>query len=298
MNLIDNFNQFYRNFWGERWQNLYSGLLATEKKLAKMNQFVNANSTLPYFKAAPETEIPRDSQTGLLQYYVIDPASVFVAQSLPIEENDKILDLCAAPGGKSLILAENMKMDCQLICNEYSINRRERLTKVIQQYVPQNLRNSIWVTGKDGITFGKKKNQFNKVLADVPCSGERFLLLNSSEFMHWTEKRSQKIAQKQFGLVSAATETLIEGGTLVYSTCSLSHLENEEILLKLLKRRPELKVIKDRKRINEISDLLFGETPQANGLLKITVEEFEFGYQILPDLNTCGPLRWSILQKQ
>src|SRR5690606_34191383 len=122
---------------------------------------------------------------------IMDPASVMVARALEAQSGDRVLDMCAAPGGKSLILIEALKEDGQIFCNDLSPERRERLKKVIQQYVPRDVRNRVWVTGKDGVQFGlKEPESFDRVLLDAPCSGERHILENATAQAEWSPRRT------------------------------------------------------------------------------------------------------------
>lgn len=276
----ERFDEFYRAFWGDRWSALRAALDQRESQVRRPNAWAT-----PAPAGAPEPEahqIPR-GENGLLLYYVMDPASIWIAEALGVQPGETVLDLCAAPGGKTLVLIERLFREGrggELTANESSPERRQRLTKVIQQYVPRDVRDHVWVSGRDGLTFGRNPTKFfDRILADVPCSGERHLLKNPKEMANWGPKRSEGLMKKQYGLLTAAFESCAEGGTIVYSTCSLSHLENEEVIRRFLKKRG------DRARL-----LPLAERPAG-------AEEWEFGLQVLPDKSSAGPLRWCRLQK-
>ena len=109
-----------------------------------------------------------------LEPYFLDEASVFAAKALGVEPGDDVLDMCAAPGGKTLVIASQLKGEGSLQSNDRSPDRRLRLQHVIENSLPENWRSVIKVTGYDGMKFGlHKKECFDKVLLDAPCSSDR-----------------------------------------------------------------------------------------------------------------------------
>jgi len=324
------FSNFYKEFWKDRWEGLEAALQQPVFQVARQNRFaldlagsgeqkhfdkispaqrtllksIQQSSVRPIDEALAEASIARTAE-GQLQYYIMDPASIFAAESLRVAKDSVVLDLCAAPGGKTLILAEGClsesasagqnKSSGELIANEYSKERRERLTQVLQQYIPRRFRDRLWVNGKDGLSFGNRPSKFyDRILVDAPCSGERYLLESSEELAKWAPSRSQSLMRRQYGLLTAAFESLAEGGYLVYSTCSLSPLENEEVLRKLLKKREG--------RFRFCYQELYKEARTVTTANPVTaassvIEEWEFGLQVLPDRTGAGPIRWTVLQK-
>jgi 5-methylcytosine rRNA methyltransferase NSUN4 len=271
MQIPENFQNFFTAIYQSRWPQLLEALCGNELQVQRPNLFSLGSQT-------PETgAIPR-GENGLLQYYVMDPASIEVAKALDVQNGDKVLDMCAAPGGKSLILAEGISEAGELICNEYSSARRERLTKVIQQYIPRDVRDRVWVTGKEGGKFAlTHKDSFDRILVDAPCSGERHLLRTPKELSQWSESRSKKLAQRQYALMTAALIACKSGGRIVYATCSISPLENDQVIQRLMKKKEgEFKVV-------QLSSSLGEPT--------------ECGRQFLPDKDAQGPIYFSVLEK-
>lgn len=284
-------NLLFENYFGaryqERWPELRAALQTPEKQVLRKNRFVDSNDEglvacdfldQCYWKPEPYT-LKKNSE-GFYNYYIMDPASVLVARALGVDPNDQVLDLCAAPGGKSLILTEALGPEGRLIANEVSEGRRERLMRVLHEYVPKERRMQVTVKGLDGNQFGLRwPSSFDKVLADVPCSGERHLLENPSEFSLWTAKRTSNLAVRQYSLLSAAWLAAKEGGRIVYSTCSISPAENDSVVAKLIKKRsPQLIRLPDLEKLD-------------------FVEPTEQGYQILPDRCGFGPMYFSVLTK-
>lgn len=257
------FNQFYLQHWGDRWSQLLRSLLQNPEKTNRVSLF-----------------------EGQQNIYQMDQGSIWAAEALGVQSGDEVLDMCAAPGGKTLILAEMLQGNGTLIANEVSPARRERLKWVIQSYIPQHQRQTeageglyIRITGKDGGLFGKTPEQFDRILIDAPCSGERYLLENLPELKAWKTSRSEFLAQRQYALLTAARIALKPGGSMVYSTCSISPLENDEVVERLLKKKKDLEVISI-------------ELPHPKA------ERTRYGIQVLPDVFGFGPLYYCFLLKR
>jgi 16S rRNA C967 or C1407 C5-methylase (RsmB/RsmF family) len=269
---MSSFQEYFQGIYQERWPALFAALQDPERPFARPSAFS---------KSRPEWNgsgaVPRDVD-GLLGYYVMDKASICAAEALCVQKGDSVLDMCAAPGGKSLILAE--ANPSELILNELSNTRRERLKKVIQQYIPRADREFIRMTGKDGGLFAKTHPEyFDRILVDAPCSGERHLLENAEELAQWSVKRSQKLAQRQYALLTAALLSCRAGGHVLYSTCSISPLENDAVIDHLLERKGEsFKVVE----------------PEFSG--KDQAETLKHGYMFLPDRGYGGPIYLCLLQ--
>lgn len=273
------FDQFYSDIWGARWPELKQSLLKPEELVARRNQFADLNEN-PSLQEIRKT-VPR-GPNGLLAFYLMDAGSIAAAQALEVQEGDLVLDLCAAPGGKSLILIESLRNSGEILLNDVSASRRERLKKVIQQYVPQAVRPRVRITGKDGGLFSKSHPEaFDRILVDAPCSGERHLLKSSEHLKEWKPSVSPRLAQRQYALVSGAIEALRPGGRIVYSTCSLSSFENDAVVERILEKKSD--------RIRHI------EVPTEKSL--DGVEKTRFGSIFLPDRTGFGPLYWSILER-
>lgn len=285
------FDRYYGALYGERWEALKSALQGDEKQVRRWNslatqQFGQGCSDLHWIEQSEwhthSEAIPR-TDNDLLSYYVLDPASVLVAENLEVLPGEKVLDLCAAPGGKSLVLAQALFKESsaasELVLNELSADRRERLKKVVQQYIPRAQRDQVWVKGKDGTRYGLEvQNHFDAILLDAPCSGERHLLENEKELSQWKENRTKGLAQKQYNLLCSAWLALKPGGRIIYSTCSISPLENDGVIEKFLKKKKDAKLEELRLRGPDF-------------------ENTKFGVIYLPDRSGFGPMYSSKLVK-
>jgi 5-methylcytosine rRNA methyltransferase NSUN4 len=268
------FDEYYAEVYGSRWPRLKSALLQPVTQVARTNRFAKDNDQSP---------VVTDS-AGLLSHYVMDPASIFAAAALEVQAGDQVLDLCAAPGGKSLILAEALAEQGELVCNEMSDRRRARLRAVLEDYLPKDLLSRVRVTGHDGAKWCLYEQEaFDRILVDAPCSGERHLLENREELELWSPARSKNLAVRQYALLASAHAVLRKGGRMVYSTCSISPVENDAVIARLLKKRAgEVEVVRPQP---------YTEIGEAT----------EYGRIILPDsadeLSGIGPIFFCVLQK-
>lgn len=143
-------------------------------------------------------------------------------------EGDRILDLTAAPGGKTTEMASIMNGKGYILANELDKLRCERLKYNVEMQGAA----IVEVVNGRGEKIGENyKEQFDKVLLDAPCSGEgRFTIYNVQSYKQWSIKTVNELVKTQKKLFKSAYEALKPGGTLVYSTCTLNKLENEQII--------------------------------------------------------------------
>ncbi|XP_029930277.1 5-cytosine rRNA methyltransferase NSUN4 isoform X2 [Myripristis murdjan] len=177
------------------------------------------------FKAA------RPDGFGLLSYYLMDAASVLPCLALNVQQGDSVLDLCAAPGGKTLALLQTQTI--RFLCvNDASVSRTMRLRKVLHSYIPKELltNDRIRITSFDGTKWGEiERNTFDRVLVDVPCTTDRHSLMEDDNNIFKKSRTSERrqLPQLQTELLLAGVEAACPGGEIVYSTCSLSQLQNQ-----------------------------------------------------------------------
>lgn len=288
------FSNYFQEIYGERWPALMQALESPEKQAARVNLFspeaaakyAEAQDIHPDIRALWRSAAlePQRTSEDLLDLYIMDPASIFAAKALQVTPGCRVLDMCAAPGGKSLVIAEELfaqgDLEGELITNDLSEDRRERLKKVLQQYIPRSIRERVWIQGKDAVQFGlREAESYDRVLLDAPCSGERHLLENPKAMKEWSPRRTEHLATRQYSLLSAALLAVKPGGRIVYSTCSISPAENDDVIKKLLKKK------KDQVRVLSI-DPGFADA-----------EKTELGWQFLPDRCGFGPIYFSVIEK-
>jgi 16S rRNA (cytosine1407-C5)-methyltransferase len=207
------FERYYAGLYGDRWENLRKSLLAPGP---------------PFFWGE-----------GLIKPYQLNYASVLAALSLRLPEEGIILDACAAPGGKSLVIAASMGKGVQLLSNEFSRERRRRLTDVLDAHLPGEKRQQVRVSGFDAAALGGRKSEqgrFKAILLDAPCSSEAHVLRDPGALRAWTPARPRFLARRQWALLSSAFLLLAPGGSLVYATCALAGEENDGVARRLLEK--------------------------------------------------------------
>ncbi|NXS27170.1 NSUN4 methyltransferase, partial [Pomatostomus ruficeps] len=178
----------------------------------------------------------RPDALGLLDYYLMDAASLLPVLALSVQPDDFVLDLCAAPGGKTLALLQTGFCG-HLAANDVSISRTKRLYQILHSYVPREVRDTVSVTSYDGRDWHQVKGgTFHKVLVDVPCTTDRHSAMEEDNniFHRRRTKERQMLPMLQLQLLMAGILAAKPGGDVVYSTCSLSPLQNECVVERAL----------------------------------------------------------------
>ena len=174
-------------------------------------------------------------------YYLIDASSLLVSYYLPTKNGDLVLDLCSAPGGKTIsLLLNNLDKNLNVIANDLSHQRALELSKNIER---QGFSNVI-VTNNDFSKIYKfYQNKFNAIILDAPCSGSAMFRKNSLAKEDWTINKVLSLQERQKELIKMAHFMLKEDGYLIYSTCSFSKEENEDVVLDALNNFNDLEII-------------------------------------------------------
>ncbi|NWR62758.1 NSUN4 methyltransferase, partial [Bucorvus abyssinicus] len=174
----------------------------------------------------------RPDTLGLLNYYLMDAASLLPVLALDVQPGDFVLDLCAAPGGKTLALLQTGVCG-HLAANDISISRTKRLYQILHSYVPKEIRETVRVTSRDGSDWEQwQGGAFHKVLVDVPCTTDRHSVLEQDNniFHKRRTKERQMLPMLQLQLLMSGILATKPGGKVVYATCSLSPLQNEYVI--------------------------------------------------------------------
>ena len=172
-------------------------------------------------------------------YYLQEPSAMLPANRLPINENDKVLDLCAAPGGKATELAGKLNGTGLLYANDISASRAAALLKNLEMAGAEN----IYVTAENPEKLAEKlPGFFNKILCDVPCSGEGMFRKDSGLIKSWLEKGPDYYQPIQRSILESAYNMLADGGMIMYSTCTFSEKEDEDNILYFLNKHNDIKL--------------------------------------------------------
>ena len=169
-------------------------------------------------------------------YYLQEPSAMTPAYVLPVKEGDKVLDLCAAPGGKSTELGAKLRGSGLLVSNDISASRAKALLKNIEVFGIGNVLVTCEYPEKLAERF---PNFFDKILVDAPCSGEGMFRKDNKLIKSWVSQGPDFFAPIQKNILNQAAVMLKEGGYLLYSTCTFSKLEDEDNITDFLAEHPD-----------------------------------------------------------
>ncbi|KAL7750791.1 hypothetical protein RI367_003748 [Sorochytrium milnesiophthora] len=269
---------FGAQYGAERWSTLEAALRAPTRHAALINPFAESavvksalertqgnlqvlswlsNRCATVVDAATEMPFPRPERDirNLYNYYLMDAASMMAVEALDVQPGEDILDmlryciLCAAPGGKSLCIAFRLfsaaaqgTRQGSLTANEPDSDRNERLRQVITAHLPPDAAKRVQIISQNGKSLRRLAQRFDRVLIDAPCSSERHVLRDAQELRKWTSRKTAHMARRQAMLLWSGLGCLHEeGGTLVYATCSLSAIENDQVVKKVLQKMAKLR---------------------------------------------------------
>ncbi len=195
-------------------------------------------------------------------YYIQEPSAMTPASLLPVEKGDRVLDICAAPGGKSTELGARLGGEGLLVSNDISNSRAKALLKNIELL---GIRNALVVSEAPNKLSEYFPEYFDKILIDAPCSGEGMFRKSPAIMKNWEQYGVGYYNKLQKEIILFAAKMLKPGGYMLYSTCTFSPEENEGTIAYLLEEYPEFEVV------NAIPD----EAVQKE--LGISYEGFDFG---------------------
>ena len=159
-------------------------------------------------------------------FYFQEPSAMAVVEALPLNEGDKVLDLCAAPGGKSTQAAAKLGKNGILVANEIVKKRADILSENIER---MGISNAIVTNETPQKLCEKYTAFFDKVIVDAPCSGEGMFRKEPQAVTEWSIEHTVSCGVRQKNILECAVKMLKAGGMLVYSTCTFAPEENEKI---------------------------------------------------------------------
>lgn len=175
-------------------------------------------------------ELGKTKEHILGYYYVQEITSMMPILTIKPNSEDIFLDCCAAPGSKTTQAAALMNNKGTIIANDISIGRISILSANLERL---GITNTI-ITRHDFLQLSKKLKElnmkFNKILVDAPCSGEGNIRLSPSTYLNWSENLPKKLSSKQKRIAESALQLLKPEGEMIYSTCTYSPEENEEVI--------------------------------------------------------------------
>ena len=173
--------------------------------------------------------------------YIQNSASWLPVLALDPQPNDHILDVCAAPGGKTSHIAEISENKAFITANDNSRPRLLKLQRNLERLGVENI--SYTLHDATRLAYKLEPESFDKILLDAPCSGEGMMTLDDKKsFESWSVAHIKRLQQLQKKLIIQAWQLLKPGGTLVYSTCTMAPEENEAVVDYLLRRHDDVVV--------------------------------------------------------
>uniref|UniRef100_W5UF68 Putative methyltransferase NSUN3 n=1 Tax=Ictalurus punctatus TaxID=7998 RepID=W5UF68_ICTPU len=233
-------------------------------------------------KDAVRLPTQRHREGWLKQYYLLNAASLLPVLALSVRDGESVLDLCSAPGGKTLAILQ-MANPGLLHCNEVDKSRYEWLVKTLESYVPRALGDTLAATNEDGRDIASKKPEmFDKVLVDAPCSNDRSWLFTGGAQQGALRLRERdKLPQLQKELLCSALAAVRPGGFVVYSTCTFSRAENQSVMEALLSTSQGVELV-------ELEEDLIGS---LSGHFKFAHLQPPLGHLVVPEQGrTWGPM--------
>lgn len=228
---------------------VYSGVRVNTLKLAPQDYLALTGETLEavpwnengfYCESAKKYSRNPLYYAGL--YYIQEPSAMLPAGLLPIEEGDRVLDMCAAPGGKSTALAAKLQGTGLLVSNDISYSRAKALLKNIEAF---GVDNSLVISEDPKNMVGRFTEFFDKILIDAPCSGEGMFHKKPSMTESWERTGPEFYSEIQRSITGYGAQMLKPGGYMVFSTCTFSPLEDEGTIQYFLENHPEFELVKE-----------------------------------------------------
>jgi 16S rRNA C967 or C1407 C5-methylase (RsmB/RsmF family)/NOL1/NOP2/fmu family ribosome biogenesis protein len=236
-----------------------------------------------YLTARPQFTLDPFFHAG--NYYVQEASGMFLAHALKkvtgIQQNLKVLDLCAAPGGKSTLIQSLISKDSLLVSNEVI---KTRIPVLYQNITKWGQANNM-VTNNDPAHFKKLSGFFDIMLIDAPCSGSGLFRKDPEAAANWSMDLVNLCSQRQRRILADAWDCLKEDGYLIYSTCSYATEENEDILDSIFREYSCLSVPLD-------------PDPEWGIIETKSAQAGAYGYRFYPDKVSGEGFYISVLQKK
>ena len=191
-----------------------------------------------YYDSATRPGLSPYHEAGL--YYLQEPSAMAPAGLLDVRPGMKVLDLCAAPGGKTTQLAAALRGEGLLVCNEINPKRSKILARNIERL---GIANSLVLNEHPQKLESHFAGYFDRILVDAPCSGEGMFRKEEAAVTDWSEETVEMCAHRQQEILASAAKMLAPGGRLVYSTCTFAPAENEGTVSRFLESHADFSLV-------------------------------------------------------
>lgn len=169
-------------------------------------------------------------------YYVQEPSAMCAVPELDVKPGERVLDLCAAPGGKTTQIAAVMQGRGVLVCNEIDYGRFGILKSNLER---MGVKNAVLLNRTPQELSEPFRDYFDKILVDAPCSGEGMFKKEPNAIPEWSHENVRRCAERQKLILNCADKMLSGGGRLVYSTCTFAPEEDERQITSFLQDHPD-----------------------------------------------------------
>lgn len=232
----------YQKLLATKASSFFTALEAEPKKAFRLNPLKANYQKVSYDLSEPVNGVEdayygeisgRDIEWVNGYVYSQDPSAMYPAEALGVKPGQKVLDLCAALGGKSTALLSALKNEGLLVANEISASRAKNLRENIERWGASNC----LVTNEDTSQLAKKfPHFFDAILVDAPCSGEGMFRKNHDAVTYWSQEYVLECSSRQKEILNEAVKMLKTGGSLLYSTCTYAPEEDEKICAYLVNK--------------------------------------------------------------
>lgn len=241
--LGDDFDEFLKFYENENYKGLrVNTLKCSAEKLRMLVDFELVNTPFckeGFYIPSDVTSLGNSPLHHCGAFYIQEPSATSAVEMLGVEKNDFVLDLCAAPGGKSTQIGAKLQGTGLLWSNEIVKSRANILLSNIER---MGISNAVVSNCHPDILCNELQGKFDKVLVDAPCSGEGMFRKNSDAQNEWSVEHVKSCAQRQLMILNSAKNALKEGGVMVYSTCTFSQEENEDVITQFLSENPDFEL--------------------------------------------------------
>lgn len=200
------------------------------------------------FYLPPDSDAGADALHEAGAYYLQEPSAMVPVNVLAPLPGETVLDLCAAPGGKSTQIADVMQGQGLLVCNEPVLSRARVLSRNVER---MGVTNALVVSAEPERLEAIWGPGFDAVLVDAPCSGEAMFRRHPETRSQWSEQTPAGCAVRQKRILAAACGLLKKGGRLVYSTCAFNREENDQVVRWLMESKPDMEPLSFSVRLGE-----------------------------------------------
>ena len=306
MNLPDEFIEKYTKLLGDEAESFFESFDTEPQKGFRLNPLksnyqnvaLNLEHPVDYSAVGYVGSVSGNSlehQTGYV--YSQDLSAMYVGEVCGPRPGEKILDLCAAPGGKSSHLASLMNNEGLLVSNE--INRKRAL--ILAENMERIGARNVIVTNEDPTGLLKTFEQFfDKIVVDAPCSGEGMFRKDHAATKYWHKGYPNECAARQKLILADAMKMLKQGGTLVYSTCTFAPEEDEQIITWLLNEYPylELVPIKKYSGMDEGRPAFSDGNEELRGCVRLMMHHFKGEGHFIAKLKDMRPVGDNVSKKK